>query len=188
MLLAKKLPKGEDTDCPTAHREIVSDYATAQDPVGVLYSGLLPSLWTLWTLASAPIWGLLEEDGTLGLRAGNPQYRPLCLCACLGAPGHLLPPFSVKEWAGEAERAGNDPDWSDHAVPESCLACIGVKAGHCLRIIKTGMPAADSRPCTLQEILVCPWQYTKLTLPALPGQSLLPTQKYFNGFLLPATD
>lgn len=134
---------------------------------------------------------LLPNLGPLGRWHSRPQsWKTLntCLCACLGAPGHLLPPFSANKWAGEAERGGNYTDWSDQAIPEeSCLACVGVEAGHCLRSIKTGMQAADPQPHTLQEILVCPWQYTKLTLPALPGQSLLPTQKYFNGFLLPAT-
>lgn len=135
---------------------------------------------------------LLPHLGPLGRRwYSRPQsWKTLNtgLCACLGAPGHLLPPFSAKKWVGEAERAGNYPDWSDHAIPEeSCLVCVGVEAGHRLRIIKTGMPATDPQSHTLQEILVCPWQYTKLTLLALPGQSLFPTQKYFNGFLLPAT-
>lgn len=54
-------------------------------------------------------------------------------------------------------------------------------------VIKTGMPVGDSGPHTLQETLVCPWQHPKPTLPALTGQSLLLTQKYFNGFLFPAT-
>lgn len=62
-----------------------------------------------------------------------------------------------------------------------------VEADHSMKTIKTGMPAGDPGPHTLQETLVCPWQYPKPTLPALTGQSLLPIQKYFNSFLFPAT-
>lgn len=71
--------------------------------------GLLPRLWT-----PRRRWHLLSPEGV-----GNPQHRPFL--ACLGAPGLLLPPFSVKG-AGKAERAGSYPDWNDCAVPEEpCL-------------------------------------------------------------------
>lgn len=110
------------------------------------------------------------------------------LFACFGVSGLLLSPFSAKKWAGEAERQEitltgmivqflRSPAW----------LCTGVEAGHSMRMTKTRMPAGVPRPCTLQEILICFWQHPKPKLPALKGQSLLPTQKYFNDFLFPAT-
>lgn len=105
---------------------------------------------------------------------GNPQYRLVCLSWCLSQEG-----------SSKAETAGNYPDWNACAVPEE--PCTGVEAGLRMGVIKTGMPVGDSGPHTLQETLVCPWQHPKPTLPALTGQSLLLTQKYFNGFLFPAT-
>lgn len=73
MLLARKLPKGEDTNWPTAHRQCQS----------LLLPRVLPSpplrapskfLDTVDS-GSCPIWGLLKEDGTLGPRAGKPSIQ-----------------------------------------------------------------------------------------------------------------
>lgn len=89
MLLARKLPKGEDTNCPHCI-QIVSGSATAQDPVGVLYSRLLPSLWTLWILASAPFGASWKKMALQALELENPQYRPLCLSWCPWPPPSSL--------------------------------------------------------------------------------------------------
>lgn len=117
--------------------QTMSGSATAQDSIGSSTQG------SFRVYGHCGLW-LLPHLGPLRRRwHSRPQsWKTLNtgLCACLGAPGHLLPPFSAKKWAGEAERAGNYPGWSDHAIPEeSCLACVGVEAGPCLRIIKTGM-------------------------------------------------
>lgn len=72
MLLARKLGKGEDTDWPTAQGNVRLCYCQ------VLQSPLLrvPSQF-LDTVDSGfrPTWGLLEEDGTLGPRAGKPSVQ-----------------------------------------------------------------------------------------------------------------
>lgn len=76
MLLARKLSKREDTDWLTAHSQCQT----------LLLSSLLkvPSKF-LDTVDSGfcPIWGLLEEDGTLGPKAGKPTIQafvPILVC------------------------------------------------------------------------------------------------------------
>lgn len=72
---------------------------------GVFCSGLLPSLWT------PRRWHTLDTGGSGAFSA------------CLGTSGLPHPPFSAKKGGGKAEKAGNYPDWNDHAVPEEpCLA------------------------------------------------------------------
>lgn len=118
------------------------------------------------------------------------RYRPFFFFsfACLGAYGLLLFPSQPRR--RQARLRGQEIILIGMIVQflrSPAWPGTGVEAGHSMRAIKTGMPAGDPGPHTLQETLVCPWQHPKPTLPALTGQSLLPTQKYFNGFLFPAT-
>lgn len=73
MLPARKLLKGEDTNCPTAHRQCQALLLPR-----ILLDPLLraPSEF-MDTVDSGfyPIWGLLEEDGTPGPRAGKPSIQ-----------------------------------------------------------------------------------------------------------------
>lgn len=81
MLLARKLSKREDTDWPTVHSQCQALLLPRSllSPLLKVPSNFLDTV----DCGFCPIWGLLEEDSTLGPKAGKPSIQafvPILVC------------------------------------------------------------------------------------------------------------